>query len=131
MTHRDRDVMGNEVYVHDGETVISIETLRVLFDSAVGSMDFGSGFWDDDATCAARAVAELLGVDPFETATPKEFRNQYPHAFVFHPRFLAGDGTARDWPDCHECKRDHDHPSHNPFSKTDANGKVIFPGGES
>jgi hypothetical protein len=41
-------------------------TLQGLFDIAVGSMDFGSGFLDIDDVKVLRKVAELLGVDPSE-----------------------------------------------------------------
>ena len=50
--------------------------LRALFDVAVSSMDFGSGFLDDEEVAYLREVAGILGVDPAE-ATPANFRCKY------------------------------------------------------
>lgn len=44
-------------------------TLQIVFDAAVESMDFGSGFLDTEEVGALREVAVLLGVDP-RVATP-------------------------------------------------------------
>ncbi len=58
----------------DPETVtVPRAALQVLFDTAVSSMDFGSGFWDTENTAAAREVAVLLGVNPV-LATPANHR---------------------------------------------------------
>ena len=56
------------------------ETLEMVFDTAVNSMDFGSGFLDNEEVEALREVAVLLGVDPM-VATPLNFACQYgaPH----------------------------------------------------
>lgn len=51
--------------------------LRALLDLAIDSMDFGSGFWEQEDTDAAREVAELLGVCP-NAATPTEMLSKYP-----------------------------------------------------
>jgi hypothetical protein len=50
--------------------------LQAVFDAAVNSMDFGSGFLEDSDVAALRAVACLLGVDPV-LATPGNFRHKY------------------------------------------------------
>ena len=55
---------------------IDDEVLRALFDTAVHSMDFGSGFLDDEEVASLRTVAVVLGVDPWE-ATPAKFRCKY------------------------------------------------------
>ena len=55
---------------------IDDEVLRALFDTAVHSMDFGSGFLDDEEVAALRAAAAVLGVDPAE-GTPANFRCKY------------------------------------------------------
>ena len=55
--------------------------VQALLDIAVSSMDFGSGFWEQDETDAARYIAKQLGVDPLE-ATPPDMRKNYPHSFV-------------------------------------------------
>lgn len=60
--------------------VIPIDIARKAFDIAVGSMDFGSGFLDNDEVDALRAFAVSLGVNPME-ATPHGFRAQYPHLY--------------------------------------------------
>lgn len=62
--------------------VIAEEDLKTIFDLAVNSLDFGSGFWDQPEVDVARRLAEALGLDPFETATPREMKANYPHAFV-------------------------------------------------
>jgi len=50
--------------------------LRIVFDVAVHSMDFGSGFLDDEEVAALREVAVVLGVDP-AVATPRNFTCKY------------------------------------------------------
>lgn len=50
--------------------------LRALFDVAVSSMNFGSGFLDDEEVACLREVAVILGVDP-DVATPQNFRCKY------------------------------------------------------
>ena len=55
--------------------------LQVLFDTAVGSMDFGSGFLDDEEVKALRQVAELLGVDPM-AGTPYNYCKRMVHLFA-------------------------------------------------
>ena len=59
--------------------------LQLLFDIAVGSMDFGSGFLGDEEVTALRQTAELLGVDPLE-GTPYEYRKRMAHAFASYER---------------------------------------------
>jgi len=52
--------------------VVPRETLQVVFDVAVESLDFASGFLDNDEVMELRCVAGLLGVDPMK-ATPHNF----------------------------------------------------------
>lgn len=54
------------------DTTLPTEDLQVLFDVAVGSLDFASGFLDNDEVRALRRVAKVLGVDPLK-ATPSNF----------------------------------------------------------
>lgn len=61
-------------------TDIPTEDLRALFDIAVGSLNFTSGFLDSEETEVLRRVAVAIGVDPM-VGTPSEFATQYPHAF--------------------------------------------------
>jgi hypothetical protein len=53
-----------------------LDIWRAVFDVAVSSMNFGSGFLDDEEVRALRAAAVLLGVDP-DTATPDNFICKY------------------------------------------------------
>ncbi len=57
-------------------TVIDDRLLRIVFDIAVNSMDFGSGFLDDEEVTVLREVAGILGVDP-DVATPRTFKCRY------------------------------------------------------
>jgi hypothetical protein len=65
----------------DDPTPITIrrDVLQIVFDAAVNSLDFGSGFLDDEEVEGLRAVAVALGVDPM-VATPFNFKQKYPHA---------------------------------------------------
>lgn len=74
-------------------TTLPTEDLRDIFDIAVGSMDFGSGFLDTDCVEALRRIAVALGVDPM-TATPSGFATQYPHEFREN-RQLSGQLAVR------------------------------------
>lgn len=47
----------------DDLTTIKTEKLRALFDLAVGSMDYGSGFLDRDDVEVIVEVARMLGVE--------------------------------------------------------------------
>lgn len=76
------------------EIQIATEDLRALFDLAVNSLNFGSGFWGRDDTEVARRVAALLGVDPL-VATPRDAARHYPHPF-------KASGTAQYQLDCCE-----------------------------
>lgn len=58
-----------QISIYDG-------ALRALFDIAVSSMDFGSGFLDDEEVSHLRAVAVILGVDPMR-GTPDNFKCKY------------------------------------------------------
>ena len=93
---------------------IERETLQVIFDLAVNSLDFGSGFWDSDETIVARKVARLLGVDPM-LATPSAFRSHfshnwegraYPPHFRFDPNARPGTYDRCIW--CEVMRADHE-----------------------
>lgn len=65
--------------------------LQILFDIAVGSLDFGSGFLDEEEVEALRDVALLLDVDP-DKATPRNRKCKYDgkheiveYAWLSHP----------------------------------------------
>lgn len=78
------------------------EQLQAIFDLAVNSMDFGSGFWGDDEVRAGRAIAVVLGVNPM-AATPSTYSKRMAH--VFEP---AKHHTA--W--CHYCNETEDKSQH-------------------
>jgi len=53
-----------------------VDLARVALDIAIGSMDFGSGFLDNEEVEALRELAVLLGVDPWQ-ATPPNMRDHF------------------------------------------------------
>lgn len=57
--------------------------LQTLFDLAVGSLDFGSGFWDVDDVEAADRIATALGVDT--ASSGGTYAKRMPHAFKTGP----------------------------------------------
>lgn len=62
-----------------GDETITVRraALAALFDLAVGSLDFGSSFWDTADTIVAREIAETLGVC-VTNATPSDHMNEFP-----------------------------------------------------
>jgi hypothetical protein len=82
------------------------DDLRAVFDIAVGSMDFGSGFLDDAEVETLRRVAVVIGVDPME-ATPSIFAAKYHHAF--HPYTFKGGAKSSH---CSRCFRVEDDELH-------------------
>lgn len=72
---------------------IEHDVLCKVFDTAVNSMDFGSGFLDDETVAALRECAIVLGVDPM-VATPDNFKCKYgqPHewsTFYYRGEFMC------------------------------------------
>ncbi|MHB8490615.1 MAG: hypothetical protein ACYDA6_00150 [Solirubrobacteraceae bacterium] len=63
-------------YDEDDEITIRRGDLRALLDLATSSMDFGSGFWDNEQVEIARKIAGVLGVDPL-IVTPPNFTFDY------------------------------------------------------
>lgn len=55
---------------------LPLANLQILFDTAVNSMDWGSGFLDKEEIAVLRRVALILGIDPL-TATPDNHKCQY------------------------------------------------------
>lgn len=64
--------------VYDEDDMVSIRRgdLRAVLDVATGSMDFGSGFLDNEQVEALRTVAVVLHIDPIEV-TPSNFACLY------------------------------------------------------
>ena len=60
----------------DVAVTVPREMLRIVFDAAVNSLDFGSGFLDDEDVEALRDIAIRLGADP-DDATPFNFDDKY------------------------------------------------------
>lgn len=60
--------------------LITIEKrlVQCMFDLAVGSLNFGSGWWDTEDVEAAREVAVTLGVDPQKEVPDLHF-DKYGH----------------------------------------------------
>lgn len=84
---------------------VRAELLRNLFDLAVGSMDFGSGFFSTEDTHTTRTVAVLLGLDPM-TGTPHNHARDYAHAYK--PRRPSMETP----PPCEHCDQFPEHEVH-------------------
>lgn len=72
--------------------------LRAILDALVTSMDFGSGFLDEDEVRSMRRVAELLEVDP-NAVTPANWVCQ--QRFRGHHRWKGDELYCLD---CGECR---------------------------
>jgi hypothetical protein len=84
------------ITIIDGTLVVQVPfaDLQKLFDTAVNSMDFGSGFLDHDEVLMLRRIAVILGVDEM-VATPEGFKKQFRH--TYRPRMRTTyDWTVRD-----------------------------------
>jgi hypothetical protein len=75
-----------------------LEMVRAVFDVAVGSMDFSSGFLDQEEVDALRACAALLGVDPM-VGTPEVFHCKYLGTHVPNNQY-GGNGKV-----CLRCRQ--------------------------
>lgn len=64
------------VYDEDDDVTVRRGDLRAILDVATQSMDFGSGFLDNEQVEVLRGIAVLLGLDPV-VATPFNFRELY------------------------------------------------------
>ncbi len=80
------------------------EVLKIVFDIAVGSMDFGSGFMEEDDVIALRAYAEAIGVDPI-LATPNNHKCRFLRGgHDWKPSEAAHRYMNRNWEICSRCK---------------------------
>lgn len=101
-----------------GEEVIILKRdhLNAIFDLAINSMDFGSGFWDNEDVEAVRGIAMVLGLNPM-LATPHNFKRSYRHAWKGRNTSNYGSHHLARNPnlvtDCIVCGEDRDHPVHN------------------
>ena len=73
-----------------------------IFDALVNSLDFGSGFLEDEDVEALRALAILLGVNPI-LGTPREFVSTYAHALA-RSDGTTGPGHRHDPATCWDCR---------------------------
>ena len=64
------------VYDEDETVLVRVGDLRALLDTATMSLDFGSGFWDEEQTEVARKIARTLGIDP-SVVTPPNMKGKY------------------------------------------------------
>lgn len=55
-----------------GPVTVDSEDLRILFDLAINSLDFGSGWWDWEDKAAGQKIAIALGIDPESVGLGKE-----------------------------------------------------------
>ncbi len=78
--------------VADTKITVPFEALQVVFDTAVTSMDFGSGFLDTEEVNALREIAKILGV-PLVVATPEDYWD------MFYDDCPYGARARSDWRD--------------------------------
>jgi hypothetical protein len=73
-------------YDEDETVAVRKGDLRAVLDVATMSMDFGSGFLDNEQVEALRKLASIIGLDPI-VATPSNFVCQYrgEHQWQWHP----------------------------------------------
>lgn len=79
---------------YDEDEVIEVRKgdLRAVLDVATMSMDFGSGFLDNEQVEALRKMAGIIGIDPM-LATPTNFvctYNATGHQWEWHPNWAPG-----------------------------------------
>lgn len=49
--------------MNEEQVTLPRETLKILYDLAVGSLDFGSGLWDQEDYEAVQQLAVLMGFE--------------------------------------------------------------------
>lgn len=64
------------VYEEDDEVAVRRGDLRAVLDIASSSLDFGSGFLDNEQVEVLRKLAVVIGIDPV-MVTPRNFIEQY------------------------------------------------------
>lgn len=82
-------------YDEDETVEVRKGDLRAVLDVCTGSMDFGSGFLDNEQVEAIRKLAEILDVDPLRV-TPSNFACQYgaPHQWAWSKEWRHAKITA-------------------------------------
>ncbi len=97
--------MGN-----DRTVTVAFADLQMVFDTATNSMDFGSGFLDDEEIEALRRIAIVLGVDPI-VAEPESYQAKRPHRFS---PWTRSDSSPTAHLRCRLCEKREDDPLHAP-----------------
>lgn len=101
------------VYTEDESVEVRKGDLRAVLDALVNSLDFGSGFLDNEQVEAMRAAAVALDIDPVNV-TPRPFQcTYYGHQeWVWTPHRMTDLGSH--WR-CTYCQlRDFDRPAPEP-----------------
>lgn len=91
-------------YDEDEQITIRKGDLRAVLDVATMSMDFGSGFLDNEQVEALRKLAAIIGLDPI-IATPFNFVCQYRnrHTWKFYPKGYDNNYHKQDTWFCDVC----------------------------
>ena len=78
-------------YDEDEKVSVRKGDLRAVLDVATMSMDFGSGFLDNEQVESLRKLADIIGIDPL-LATPSNFVCQYrgEHQWRWNPNATFG-----------------------------------------
>jgi hypothetical protein len=85
------------VYTDTTPVTVTIGMLQALLDAISGSLDFGSGFLNNEEVEVMRAVAGLIGVDP-DRVTPPEYMCLYRGFHTFPESRRGGER-----PFCRSC----------------------------
>lgn len=90
------------VYDEDEELVVRRGDLRALLDVATGSLDFGSGFLDNEQVEVLRRLATVVGIDPI-LVTPSNFTFQYGCQAKGEHKWQAVEWRGTNW-FCEVCR---------------------------
>lgn len=74
------------------ELIIRTELLKIIFDVAVESLDFDSGFLCNEEVEALREIAIMLEIDP-DVGTPHNFKCQYGYHDFMKEDLIAYNST--------------------------------------
>ena len=80
------------------KVLVNRELLQIVFDLVVNSMDFGSGFFDEDDVKATRELATIIGLDPM-VGTPENMKCQFG---AEHKPYPYGSGAQTTCMACHK-----------------------------
>jgi hypothetical protein len=84
---------------------IDKELLQTVFDVAVQSIDFASGFLADEEVEGLRSIARLLGIDE-DVATPNSFKCKYDGKHVAYSVPKGNRNYVAGWEGlCTRCRK--------------------------